>query len=185
MEFFTVVLIAIGLAMDCFAVSLSVGATPHSNSLRARVRLAYHFGFFQGMMTVLGWLAGSTVAHFIAQVDHWVALALLAYVGVSMIRSGLAKGSDAYLRDPSRGRTMVMLSVATSLDAMAIGLSIAMLKVEVWYPSVVIGLVTFALSITGLLLGNRLGARFGKRMEVFGGAILIVIGLRILLTHLT
>jgi putative Mn2+ efflux pump MntP len=184
MDLITVALIAVGLAMDCFAVSIGVGATPYSNPRRSKLRLAFHFGIFQGLMTVLGWLAGSTIAQYIAQIDHWIALALLGYVGINMIRSGLGSGSDVYSRDPSRGRTMVMLSVATSIDAMAIGLSVAMLKVQVIYPSILIGLITFALSILGLFIGNRLGDRFGKRMEIVGGVILIGIGLRVVMSHL-
>jgi manganese efflux pump family protein len=184
MELFTVVFIAVGLAMDCFAVSIGVGACPHSEGRRAKLRLAFHFGFFQGAMTLLGWLAGSTVAGLIGQIDHWIALVLLGYVGINMIRSGLSHKEEAYPCDPSRGRTMVMLSVATSIDAMAVGLSVGMLKVDVVYPAMLIGLVTFGLSMVGLLAGNRLGERFGKRMEVIGGVILNGIGLRILLTHL-
>jgi manganese efflux pump family protein len=184
MELFTVVLIAVGLAMDCFAVSIGVGACPHSGGWRAKLRLSFHFGFFQGAMTLLGWLAGSTIASLISQIDHWVALVLLGYVGINMIRSGISKKEEEYPCDPSRGRTLVMLSVATSIDAMAIGLSVGMLGVSVVYPSILIGLITFALSIIGLLMGNRLGARFGKRMEVVGGLILNGIGLRILVTHL-
>ena len=184
MELLTVVFIAIGLAMDCFAVSIGIGACPHSNGRRSKFRLAFHFGFFQGMMTVLGWLAGSTIAQFIAQIDHWIALVLLGYIGINMIRSGLNAKAEAYPCDPSRGKTMVMLCVATSIDAMAVGLSVGMLKVEVIYPSILIGLITFALSMAGLRMGNRLGERFGKRMEVAGGIILNAIGLRVLLTHL-
>jgi putative Mn2+ efflux pump MntP len=184
MELFTVVLITVGLAMDCFAVSICIGTTPHSTPNRSKVRLAFHFGLFQGLMTLLGWLAGSTVAQFISQFDHWIALVLLGYVGINMIRSGLNPQGDCYECDPSRGRTMVMLCVATSIDALAVGLSVGMLKVGVVYPSILIGVITFAISMAGLLLGRKLGERFGKRMEVVGGVILNGIGLRIVLLHL-
>ncbi len=184
MELVTVVLIAVGLAMDCFAVSVCVGATPHSVSNRSKLRLAFHFGVFQGLMTFLGWLAGSSVVRFVGQFDHWVALVLLGYVGVNMIRSGLKGDGECFPSDPSRGRTMVMLCVATSIDALAVGLSVGMLSASAVYPAILIGLITFAISMAGLFLGRKLGQRFGKRMEVVGGVILNGIGLRILLTHL-
>jgi putative Mn2+ efflux pump MntP len=184
MEFLTSVLIGIGLAMDAFAVSLGIGTGRQAENRRAKFRLAFHFGWFQMMMTVLGWLAGSTVAGLIAHFDHWVAMALLAYVGINMIRSGLNPDEDCYRSDPSRGKILFILSVATSIDAMAVGFSMAMLHTSVWIPAVIIGVVTFFLSGVGLLVGNRLGAKFGKRMEILGGLILIGIGLRVLATHL-
>ncbi len=184
MEQITTLLIAVGLAMDAFAVSLGIGTAGQANSRRAKFRLSFHFGFFQAGMTLLGWLAGSTVARFIGGIDHWVTLALLAYVGVNMIRSGLDKDGQTYCSDPSRGRTLLVLCVATSLDAMAVGLSFAMIGAQVLLPSIVIGVVTFGLSLIGLLAGCRLGELFGKRMEILGGLILVGIGVRIVVTHL-
>ena len=105
------------------------------------------------------------------------------FVGVRMIRSGFDDRAETFAADPSRGLTLVVLAIATSIDALAIGLSLAMLRIKIWYPSVVIGVVTSGLSLFGLRLGTRLGARFGKRMEVAGGAILNLIGLRILVSH--
>lgn len=179
-----ILLIAVGLAMDALAVSLGVGTTPFANSARPRFRLAWHFGLFQALMPVLGWLVGSTVARFIAPVDHWIALGLLAFVGLRMIRSGLSADVESHQTDPSRGGTLVMLAVATSIDAFAVGLSLAMLRVPIVYPALVIGVVTGGLSLIGLLLGNRLGKKFGKRMEIVGGIILIAIGIRIVVSHL-
>jgi putative Mn2+ efflux pump MntP len=106
-------------------------------------------------------------------------------VGINMIRSGLKTGENSYQRDPSRGRFLVMLSVATSLDAMAVGLSMAMLHTPVWFPSLIIGGVSLVLSVVGLLTGAKLGEKFGKRMEIIGGLILIGIGIRILIEHLS
>jgi putative Mn2+ efflux pump MntP len=177
-------MIAISLAMDATAVCLGVGATAHANPLRSRLRLAFHFGLFQFLMPVLGWFAGATVAPFIAAFDHWIAFGLLAFVGGRMVRAGLDPHAESYRTDPSRGMTLVMLSVATSIDALAIGLSLAMLRVNIWYPAPVIGVVTAALSFFGLQLGSRLGEKFGKRMEIAGGAVLVLIGLRIVVTHL-
>ena len=179
-----ILLIAVGLAMDAFAVSLGVGTTRFADSARPRFRLAWHFGLFQALMPTLGWLVGTTVARFIAPFDHWIALILLAFVGVRMIRSGLSSDVESHPTDPSRGGTLVMLSVATSIDAFAVGLSLAMLNVSIVYPAVVIGVVTAGLSMVGLLLGNRLGKIFGKRMEIVGGIILIAIGIRIVVSHL-
>jgi putative Mn2+ efflux pump MntP len=184
-DFVSILLIAIGMAMDAFAVSLGIGTTRQASLPRPIFRLSFHFGLFQFFMPILGWLAGSTIAPLISQFDHWVAMGLLTFVGVRMIRSGLNPESETYRSDPSRGGTLVMLSVATSIDAFAIGLSLAMLQVNILCPSVVIGIVTAGLSLIGLLIGHRLGTKFGKRMEMLGGMILIGIGLRILITHLT
>lgn len=184
MEWHSMVLIAIGLAMDAFAVSLGVGTSGSANSLRTIFRLAFHMGLFQGLMTFLGWLAGSSIANLISSVDHWIALGLLAFVGIRMIRSGLDPDAELHSNDPSRGGTMVVVCIAVSIDAMAVGLSMAFLDIEVVTPSIVIGVITLLLSLVGLLAGSRLGERFGKRMEVLGGLILVGIGLRILFTHL-
>ncbi len=170
--------------MDAFAVSLGIGTSGQARTPRPMFRLSFHFGFFQFMMPILGWLAGTTIAALIAQIDHWVALGLLLWVGVRMIRSGLNQESESFSTDPSRGGMLVMLAVATSIDAFAIGLSLAMLNVHILYPSVVIGIVTASLSMVGLLTGRRLGEAFGKRMEIVGGLILIGIGLRVVITHL-
>ena len=185
MPFWSIFLIAVGLAMDCFAVSLGVGTAGTATGPRPTFRLFFHFGLFQGGMTLLGWLAGTTVVTYIANVDHWVAFALLAFVGVRMIKSGLQKaGEEPAIPDPSRGLTLVMLSVATSIDALAVGLSLALLEVNVFWSALLIGGVSAGLSLVGLTLGNQLGMRFGKTMEVIGGVILIGIGLRVVITHL-
>jgi putative Mn2+ efflux pump MntP len=183
MELWTSILIAVGLAMDAFAVSLGIGTGGLAQDRRSKFRLAFHFGVFQTLMTVLGWLAGATVANYINGIDHWIALALLSYVGVSMIRSGLSKKKEQVRPNPSKGGSLVMLSVATSLDAMAVGLSMAMIKTAIFFPAIVIGVVTAGLSTFGLQAGARLGEVFGKRMEIIGGLILIGIGLNVVFTH--
>jgi putative Mn2+ efflux pump MntP len=171
--------------MDCFAVSLGVGTAGTATGVRSTFRLLFHFGVFQAGMTLLGWLAGKTVVTYIASVDHWVAFGLLLFVGVRMIRSGLRReGQQLSLPDPSRGITLVMLSVATSIDALAVGLSLALLRVNVFWAALLIGVVSAFLSLLGLLLGNQLGLRFGKLMEILGGILLIGIGLNVLITHL-
>ncbi len=185
MEFAEILLIAVGLAMDAFAVSLGIGTTRFATGRGAIFRLSFHFGLFQSLMPILGWLAGSSLAGPMDGLDHWIAAGLLAFVGVRMIRAGLDPDRTVYRTDPSRGGTLVMLCLATSIDALAIGLSVAMLQINIIYPSIVIGLVTAALSLSGLGIGYRLGEMFGKRMEILGGLILVGIGLHVLVTNLT
>lgn len=178
------ILVALGLAMDAFAVSLGVGTGNHAYLTRSKFRLAFHFGIFQSGMTFLGWLGGHTIENLIRNYDHWLAFLLLAYVGGKMIRAGLNVEEESYASDPSKGGLLVLLSFATSLDALAVGLSMAMIGSPVLLPALLIGVITFCLSIFGLFFGNQLGRAFGKHMEVLGGIILIGIGLRILISHL-
>jgi manganese efflux pump family protein len=184
MGFLTITLISVGLAMDALAVSLCVGTAGQIASLRGKIRLAAHFGIFQSGMTALGWLAGETVVEYVKGFDHWIAFALLGYVGINLVCSGLNKDRKAFEQDPSTGKVLVILSFATSIDAFAIGLSIAVLNVPVLLSVVMIGLVALILSILGLFAGIRLGEAFGKRMEIVGGLILLGIGIRVILTHL-
>jgi putative Mn2+ efflux pump MntP len=184
LETFEIFFIALSMAMDAFAVCLGVGAAKKNNGSRATFRLSFHFGFFQFLLPIVGWFAGLTVVQYIEAYDHWVAFGLLAFVGSRMIRSGLNGGEETHKNDPSRGWNMVLLSVAVSIDALAIGFSLALINVDIWYPAVVIGVVTGLLSLLGLRLGNRLGRMFGKRMELIGGVVLILIGVRIVLMHL-
>lgn len=177
--------IAIGLAMDAFAVSIGAGLTLKTVDARQTFRLAWHFGLFQAMMPVLGWLAGLSIASWIAPVDHWIAFGLLAVIGAKMIYEALKDADgDAPRSDPTKGWSLVLLSVATSIDALAVGLSLALLNVDIWYPAVVIGLVAGAFTAVGMQLGTRFGALLGRRMEVVGGVILIAIGVQILVEHL-
>jgi len=185
MDIWTILLIALGLAMDAFAVSLGAGTSELANNKRARFRLAFHFGWFQAMMPVIGWLAGQTVAQYISAFDHWVAFALLAAIGGKMIYEALGeRDEEAQRKDPTKGASLVVLSVATSIDALAVGLSLALLGTAIWYPALVIGIVALVFTAVGLHLGRRFGALLGRRMEIVGGLILVAIGLRILIDHL-
>ena len=184
MNFLEIILIALSMAMDAFAVCLGVGAAKQNNGSRAAFRLSFHFGFFQFLLPIIGWFAGLSVVRFIESYDHWVAFLLLTFVGGRMIRSGIHGEEETHKNDPSRGWNMVLLSIAVSIDALAIGLSLAIMNLEIWYPAVVIGVVTGLMSLLGLRLGNRLGRRFGKRMEIIGGVVLIAIGVRIVLAHI-
>jgi manganese efflux pump family protein len=184
MNFFEILLIAVSMAMDAFAVCLGAGAQTRTSGPRPVFRLVFHFGLFQFLMPVIGWFAGTTIVSYISAYDHWVAFGLLAFVGIRMIRSGIDPNDGEQKKDPSRGLTLVLLSIAVSIDALAIGLSLGLVGVVIWYPAGVIGVVTGLISWLGIFLGNRLGQKFGKRMEIIGGIILILIGLRILLPHL-
>ena len=184
MEFITITLISLGLAMDALAVSLGIGTAGQIPTLRGKLRLAAHFGIFQSGMTALGWLAGDTVVQYVKGIDHWIAFALLGYVGFNLIRSGLNSDGKAFDQDPSTGKVLVILSFATSIDAFAVGLSIAFLNVPILLSVLMIGLVALILSIIGLFAGIRLGVTFGRRMEVIGGLILLGIGIRVVLTHI-
>jgi manganese efflux pump family protein len=184
MNFLEIILIALSMSMDAFAVCLGVGAQTRTRDPRPVFRLAFHFGLFQFLMPVIGWFAGTTIVRYISAYDHWVAFGLLAFVGIRMIRSGFEIGDTQQKNDPSRGWTLVLLAFATSIDALAIGFSLGLVGVTIWYPAVVIGVVTGLISWLGIFLGNRLGQKLGKRMEIMGGIVLILIGVRILLAHL-
>lgn len=178
--------IAVGLAMDAFAVAIATGIALGIVSGRQTFRLAFHFGLFQFLMPVIGYLAGMSVEGYIKGYDRWVAFVLLGYIGGKMVYEGIrgemAEGNDG--KDPTRGMSLVFLSVATSIDALAVGISLGVLHNEgIVYPGIVIGIVACTFTAAGLHLGKRLGAAFGKRMEVVGGLVLVAIGVKILFDH--
>jgi len=181
MNWITIFGIALALAMDAFAVALAAGAVLNPLTGRHLFRLGFHFGLFQALMPIAGWLVGMTVQKWISAYDHWIAFVLLAFVGGRMIWEAFGEREEKALSDPTRGLTMVVLSVATSIDALAAGLSLAMLNVSVWLPAAVIGLVAGVLTVLGMLLGRRLGGSWGKSVEICGGIVLCAIGLKILL----
>jgi manganese efflux pump family protein len=183
MDWMTILGIALALAMDAFAVALAAGAVLNPLTGRHLFRLGFHFGLFQALMPIAGWLVGMTVQKWIVDYDHWIAFGLLAVVGGRMILEALDEKEDKATSDPTRGLTMVVLSVATSIDALAVGLSLAMLDVSVWLPAAVIGIVAGVLTVIGMLLGRRLRGNWGKRVEICGGLVLCCIGLKILLDH--
>jgi len=185
LDFLTIFLIALGLAMDAFAVALSGGFSAGKVTKRQTLRLAFHFGLFQFLMPILGWAAGLTVQNLIQAYDHWVAFALLAGIGGKMVyESFRQEKNEGRKPDITRGASLVLLSLATSIDALAVGLSLSLLRVRILYPSTVIGVVCFALTALGFAFGSRLGRLLGRRMELLGGMVLIGIGVRILIEHL-
>lgn len=172
------------LALDAFAVSVAAGLCLERVTGRHVFRTAFHFGLFQALMPIAGWAAAQTFADRIAAVDHWVAFGLLAFIGGRMLWEARTEGSLTAGRDPTRGVTLVTLSVATSIDALAAGLGLAVVGVPIWLPALAIGLVTAGLCVPGILFGARLGRAWGRLAESVGGLVLIGIGLRILSDHL-
>ena len=183
MNGFALVAVAVALAMDAFAVSIASGAALRDVSPRQTFRLAWHFGLFQAGMPVLGWAAGQTFVNLIRAYAHWIAFGLLAFIAVRMIKEALEPGEEDKPRcDPTRGLTLVMLSVATSIDALAVGLSLSAMGVSVWFPALIIGLTALAFTGVGLHIGRKVAgaARMGVWAEVAGGTVLILISLNIL-----
>ncbi len=178
--------IAVSLAMDAFAVAVACSVSLGCVNPRQAFRLSFHFGLFQAIMPLIGWMAGRTVADSIAPYDHWLAFGLLTIVGARAIRSAINDDgeTDRSGRDPTRGFSLVGLSVATSLDALAVGLSFSFLHVRIWTAIAVIGLVAALATLLGMTIGSRLGMRFGRVAEVTGGSVLILIGARIVVSHL-
>jgi putative Mn2+ efflux pump MntP len=185
MQVVEIILVAIALSVDAFAVSLAAAASGRMNGPRSTFRLSFHFGLFQFLMPVIGWAAGSTLAPLIAAFDHWVAFALLTAVGLRMLHAARNPKGESRGDDPSRGMTLVTLSAAVSIDALAVGLSLAMLQIDIWTPGVVIGLVASGMSWLGIHLGGKLHARLGRIAECVGGVILIAIAVRIVVVHMT
>lgn len=171
------------MAVDAFVVCLSVGTQPELRGPRPAFRLSFHFGLFQFLMPILGWLTGSTIEPLIRNIDHWVAFALLAIVGGRMIHAS-RQNEEAPMGDASRGWILVVLSIAVSIDALAVGLSLGLVGISVGYPALFIGLITAALSLIGLRIGSTAGRRLGKPVEFIGGLVLIGIGVRIVIDHL-
>ncbi len=187
LSFLTILAIAVGLAMDAFAVAVAVGTRLHPLTFRHYFRLSFHFGLFQALMPILGWFLGTRVERFIGGFDHWIAFALLIWIGGKMLYDASKQGDqfDVKVTDPTRKWSLVLLSLATSIDALAVGFSIALLQVSIVLPSVIIGLVALAFTAVGLSCGHRLGVVIGRRAGFLGGLVLIAIALRIVIAHLT
>lgn len=183
MDIATILLIAFGLAMDAFAVSISSGITVKNLKINHALRIAAFFGMFQAVMPVVGWLAGLTLAGVISGVDHWIAFGLLCFIGFKMIYEATQLEPNTRHSDPLSIHVLLLLSIATSIDALAVGLSFAFLGIAIATPIIIIGAVTFSLSFIGASAGNKLGHLFENKIEIVGGLILIGIGLKILIEH--
>ena len=176
--------IGIGLSMDAMAVSVTNGSVIPELKLRDAIRIAFFFGLFQALMPIAGWAAGLAFHSYIQDFDHWIALGLLLFVGGKMIWESC---TDTGETDPTNNclhwPTLLMLSVATSIDALAIGISFAMWEVVIWMPIVIIGIITFINCFIGIQAGSWVGSHFGKRLGFIGGIILILIGVKIVIEH--
>ena len=184
MDAITIIAIAFGLAMDAFAVSITSGITIKRLKINHALKIALFFGLFQAIMPLVGWLAGLSLRGFIAEIDHWIAFGLLSFIGCKMIYESIAVQSKEKQINPLNIYVLLMLSVATSIDALAVGVSFAFLKISIVTPAIVIGTITFILSFFGVFIGNRIGHFFENKIEIAGGLILIGIGVKILLEHL-
>jgi putative Mn2+ efflux pump MntP len=182
MSYITILLIAIGLSMDSVAVSISGGICMQPFCLRKSLKIASIMGGFQGGMTILGWALGTHFSTYITNFDHWIAFILLAYLGGKMIYDSFQAEEDQHLNTFSN-RILLSLGVATSIDALAVGVSMAFLQINIWSPAVIIAFTTFFLSLSGVLCGFRFGKIKGLKVELLGGVILVTIGIKILVEH--
>ncbi|MBE1423858.1 putative Mn2+ efflux pump MntP [Desulfomicrobium macestii] len=182
MPFVEIMAVAIALAMDAFAVAIASGVALKVVTRRHTFRLAWHFGLFQAVMPIIGWFGGYAVREYFLRFGHWIAFALLLYIGGHMLWEGLHKDEDNACQDPTVGTKLIMLSVATSIDALAVGFTLAMLGLSIWVPAAIIGVVALLFTAAGLHLGKYLGCetRLGQYAEVLGGGVLLAIGCKIL-----
>jgi len=183
MGLWEIFVIGIGLSMDAFAVSVCKGLSMKQMDRKQAILAGLYFGGFQFLMPLAGYLLGTTMADLIVSIDHWIAFVLLGLIGVNMIREA-ATGEEECLNDSFDVRTMTLLAVATSIDALAVGITFAFLRVQILMAVTIIGVTTFVLSVVGINVGNVFGSRFRAKAEIAGGIILILIGAKILLDHL-
>ena len=183
LEFITIFLIAIGLCFDSFAVSVSSGLMMKHISFLDAMKISFSLAFFQGIMPLLGWLAGKRISGYLSNYDHWIAFGLLVIIGLRMIWES-QKPEENKSFNPLNIWFIIYMSIATSIDALIVGLSFAFLKTNIYVSIIIIGIVTFIAAMLGILFGKKAGTQFGKKMEILGGIILIVIALKILIEHL-
>jgi len=185
MTLITVLLISIGLAMDAFAVSMGLGIKTSNNKLRVALKASLMFGLFQSLMPILGWFIGAQFKELITSYDHWIAFSLLVFIGLKMLYESTKVSKECDIKNrPDTFLNLLILAIATSIDALAVGVSFAFLDISITIPAIIIGCVAFIFSFVGVELGNRLGCYAKSRAEVLGGLILIVLGVKILLEHL-
>lgn len=178
-----ILLISLGLAMDAFAVSVCKGLAMKKMSWKKAIIIGLYFGVFQAVMPTIGFFLGTTFERFITNIDHWIAFILLVGIGINMIKEAFDEESENR-NDKVDIKTMLVLSIATSIDALAIGITFACLKMHILIPVITIGVITFIISVIGVKIGNRFGDKYEKKAEIMGGVILILLGTKILLEHL-
>ena len=178
-----ILLISIGLAMDAFAVSICKGLSIKKMNWKNAIIIGLYFGIFQAGMPILGYFLGSTFERFITNIDHWIAFSLLTGIGFDMLKEAFSKESENS-NDKVDFKTMIILSIATSIDALAVGITFACLKTKIIVPAITIGIITFLMSVIGVKIGNKFGDKYERKAEIMGGVILILLGIKILLEHL-
>lgn len=183
MSLISIFFVAISLAMDAFAVSISAGISASHVRFSSALRLALVFWFFQALMPLIGWIGGKAIAGWIEPIDHWVVLIVLVGIGISMIRGALSDDDEAP-RDLLSWKSLIALGIATSIDALAVGVSFAFLAINIWEAILIIGLTTFVICLCGVYIGRRFGHLFEKKAEILGGIILIFIGIKIFFSHM-
>ena len=183
MDTLSIILIAIGLSMDSFAVSVTNGLTIRDLNVKRVLLISFSLAIFQAVMPLIGWFAGIGIEQYITEFDHWIAFVLLSFIGIKMIYEGLQK-NDKEKDSELKILTLIGQSFATSIDAFAVGISFAFLNISIITPVFIIGFVTFIFSLIGLYLGKYFGKKIGKSVEVFGGIVLLGIGFKILIEHL-
>lgn len=183
MSLFTLLFLSLGLATDAFAVSVSNGMCTEKKGIRCALPYAFAFAVAQGIMPVLGWLAGQAFASVIQRVAHWIALVVLVIIGVKMIAESRKKTESCEINKTVTAKTIVVQSLATSIDALAVGVSLAAMNVSILYSASIIAVITFVLCLIGAGIGNRVGHLLEDKAEVFGGVILILIGIKIFVEH--
>ena len=186
MQIFEVLLIGVGLSMDAFAVAICKGLQMQKINCRFSAIIALFFGGFQALMPLIGWVLGRQFQRYIVQIDHWIAFLLLSIIGINMIRESREQEEECCKEDLKKMdyKELFMLAIATSIDALAVGVTFAFLKVNIVSSITIIGITTFLISFIGVSIGNVFGMKFKGKAEFFGGAVLILIGLKILLEHL-
>jgi putative Mn2+ efflux pump MntP len=185
MSFISIFLIALALSMDAFSVATALGAAKSKLNSCAVLRLSAAFGLFQFVMPILGWLLGKTVVSYIEDYDHWIAFALLVIVGLHMIKEYFDRDEKERTKDPTKGWSLLILSVATSIDALAVGVSFAFFDVNIYYASAVIGIVCFIITALGMIFGKALSRIFGRKAVLIGAIVLIGIVIKIVIEHMT
>ena len=179
-----IILIAVSLAMDAFAVSICKGLSMKKMEWKKAIIIGLYFGLFQGGMPLIGYLLGVGFEESIKFIDHWIAFGLLAFIGGNMIKEALSKNEDDEVDDKVDFKTMIVLAIATSIDALAVGVTFAFLNVNIILAACLIAIITFIISCIGVKLGNVFGDKYEKKAELAGGVVLVLIGLKILLEHL-
>lgn len=183
MDIFEIILISIGLAMDAFAVSICKGLSMKKMNWKKAFYIALYFGIFQCFMPIIGYILGSAFKNIVENIDHWIAFILLTFIGGNMIKESTDDEIEKR-NDKIDFKTMILLAIATSIDALVVGITFALFKTNIILTVIIIGIVTFILSLIGVKIGNKFGDKFQNKAEFIGGIVLILIGLKILLEHL-